>query len=91
MEEGGELLTVWLFSMNWTAVSFTSFLTLLYVQGGRQGTSWERTLHLTKQQSSTTRHDNSTTEKMLTVTLNTWLNVSIFGTGWVRISNGEVI
>jgi len=24
-------LTVWLFSMNWTALSFTSFLTLLYV------------------------------------------------------------
>lgn len=25
------LLTVWLFNMNWTALSFTSFLTLLYV------------------------------------------------------------
>lgn len=25
------VLTVWLFSMNWTALSFTSFLTLLYV------------------------------------------------------------
>lgn len=24
-------LTVWLFNMNWTALSFTSFLTLLYV------------------------------------------------------------
>ena len=27
-------LTVWLFNMNWTAVSLTSFLTLLYVQNG---------------------------------------------------------
>lgn len=25
------VLTVWLFNMNWTALSFTSFLTLLYV------------------------------------------------------------
>lgn len=30
-------LTVWLFSMNCTALSFTSFLTLLYVQTGSQG------------------------------------------------------
>lgn len=29
------VLTVWLFSMNWTALSFTSFLTLLYVSGSR--------------------------------------------------------
>lgn len=27
----GRVLTVWLFNMNWTALSFTSFLTLLYV------------------------------------------------------------
>lgn len=28
---GSGVLTVWLFNMNWTALSFTSFLTLLYV------------------------------------------------------------
>ena len=31
VQRAGEALTVWLFNMNWTALSFTSFLTLLYV------------------------------------------------------------
>ena len=29
------VLTVWLFNMNWTALNFTSFLTLLYVNKGK--------------------------------------------------------
>lgn len=45
----GPVLTVWLFNMNWTALSFTSFLTLLYVSGAelrgkhrRYPTLWHR-------------------------------------------------